>query len=427
MHPSRAALARLLLALAILCAPAAAGVLVVDVTGGGDFTSVAAAVAAAAEGDTLLVRPGPCTNCYDEGFAVNGKSLTIVFDSPLGPSAGYYFETIAVMNLQPGQLVVLRGLRVKQAFFESGVPGITLIDNAGAVWIEDCELRGGTGNGDAPFGCGVTADLPGGPAIRAADCAAVTVVGCELQGGTGKTAFSLWPIHAASKATDGGTALLAIDSSVAVYGSTLTGGVGGGGHLCSEIADGGPGADASGSKLLLSGCTVTGGVEGSGPPVGIPGGGLRGDAISSFELLDTSVAAAPGGTDFETAPGTVSSYPGDARLISLPSPLREGEAGTFTMQGAQGDFVAFFWSFDNVIKPMPARNGWFLLGGPFIAGPFLMGTITDPSGLWQLSIHGPTLPAALQAQTFLLQAYFKHTGGVTLGGATAFTLVDASF
>jgi pectin methylesterase-like acyl-CoA thioesterase len=56
-----------------LSAAALADVHVVDASGGGDFTTLQAAVNAAADGDTLLVRSGS----YD-GFLLTGKGLSIV-------------------------------------------------------------------------------------------------------------------------------------------------------------------------------------------------------------------------------------------------------------------------------------------------------------------------------------------------------------
>jgi hypothetical protein len=75
---------------------------------------------------------------------------------------------------------------------------------------------------------------------------------------------------------------------------------------------------------------------------------------------------------------------------------------------------------------MPARHGWFVLSPSFLAGPFLLGAITDPGGAWTLNVTGPNLPPASLAMTFLLQAYFAYPGGVTLGSGTAFTLLDSS-
>jgi hypothetical protein len=220
-----------------------------------------------------------------------------------------------------------------------------------------------------------------------------------------------------------------IQSSVAVYGSSLTAGQGGSGHACFEFADGGAGLEAAQSfqpsRVLLSDCTLMGGQFGAGPPAKAPGAGLKGAASASFELLDSSVTPWPGGVAFATAPGAVVTYPGAARRFTLPAPLREGEAGMLSIEGEPGDFVGCFVSLQGEFTPMPAKSGWFLLGGPFLAGPVLIGTITAPSGEWLVPFTAPRLPAAVEAQTILLQAYFQYTGGVTLSSGTAFTLIDS--
>ena len=64
--------------LALTCAPALAGVITVDDSGGADFTDLPQAVAAAAPGDTLLVHPGQYSS-----FTIDAKPLTV-----LGLAAG---------------------------------------------------------------------------------------------------------------------------------------------------------------------------------------------------------------------------------------------------------------------------------------------------------------------------------------------------
>ena len=412
------------LILPVLARPVSADVIVVDPAGGGDFITLSAAVTAAAEGDTVLISPSaPCTGCVG-GAVVDGKSLTIAFDAAAGSAAAYPLNGLQVNNLAAGQLVVLRGLHVDHTLYATF--------NDGTVWIEDCTATGKKGSGDAPGGCltpeGVGDGLPGIYAWFSFD---VIVIGCTLTGGPGADAFLNQQFPSLSKlATDGGSGLFAAAATVVVHGSTLTAGKGGSGQLCFELGDGGPGLDAvkagPSSHVFLSGCTLLGGEPGAGPAAGAPGPGLRGDATSTFEIMDSSVLAWPGGADFVTAPGAVIDYPETARRFSLPSPLREGDAATLSIAGEMGDFVGFFWSFNGLLTPKPGKSGWFLLGGPFIAGPSLIGAITDPGGEWLIPITTPLLPAAVEEQTFLLQAYFQHAGGATLGSGTAFTLLDAS-
>ena len=97
-----------LLGFLLFGASAQASVLVVDASGGGAFTSLQAAVDAAASGDLLLVKGGVYS-----GFTADGKALTIVEDSGhaasvLGQGAflGDGFPVLTVNNAARGPLLV---------------------------------------------------------------------------------------------------------------------------------------------------------------------------------------------------------------------------------------------------------------------------------------------------------------------------------
>src|SRR5690349_9408266 len=100
------------LALACLPAPAFAGVHIVDATGRGDQLTIAAAVAAASEGDLVLVRSGTYA-----GFVVDDKALVIALDvGALVTIEG----TIEIDNLAGGKSLVLEGLSVHGPVNASG-------------------------------------------------------------------------------------------------------------------------------------------------------------------------------------------------------------------------------------------------------------------------------------------------------------------
>jgi hypothetical protein len=75
---------------------------------------------------------------------------------------------------------------------------------------------------------------------------------------------------------------------------------------------------------------------------------------------------------------------------------------------------------------MPGKQGWFSLSLSFLAGPFVLGVVPGPDGVWSLPFNAPMLLPGLDAQTFLLQPIFQTTGGLRLGSPTSFTLLEAS-
>src|SRR6187549_2477204 len=131
---------RIAFALGCISTPALAGVHIVDATGRGDQLTIAAAVAAASDGDLVLVRSGTYA-----GFVVDDKALVIAIDvGALVTIEG----TIAVEHLSAGKTVVLADLVVHgPASAQGSGPALTLSNDAGRVRVEGCELDGGRGLG----------------------------------------------------------------------------------------------------------------------------------------------------------------------------------------------------------------------------------------------------------------------------------------
>ncbi len=404
-----------LIATLVFAAPLRADVIVVDGAGGGDFTTLAAAVAAASDGDTLLIRgPGP----YFGSVFNAGKALEFIGE----PGGVSFFGGIEIDNVPAGKRVVVRGLTMQAAFGPHA--GVWLHDNDGSVWIENCTAKGGKGIGQH-HGCVSGVSHPGGAGLLVENSDAVVVVRCELTGGNGDDWWYQPPLSTVNYRTDGGPGARIVASNVALFESTLTAGHGGlGAALCGPDAHGGDGLSVAGAMLLISACAAAGGLPGSGA-VATGGDGLVIDGASLVQRLGGTLSAGPGGTTIVNA-GVLEVLAGTARSFAISSPLREGQPGTLSMTGVQGDFVGFFWAFEAGLLPMPARSGWFLLNAPFLAGPFFVGTIAAGDGVWNLPISGPLLPAGLESQTLLLQAYFQSPGGTTLASGTAFTIVDAA-
>lgn len=390
-------------AVAVLSAPAMAGVIVVASNGSGDFTNLPDAVAAAAEGDTLLVKL-----VAHDPVVIAGKSLTIVGDHTSLIASKL---RLTVQDLGPGQRVVLRHLAIYP--FAPGASGLELHDNAGPVWIEDCDVVGGDGMSTAFTGCvGFTAR--GGPGLVAENSASVALIRCRVLGGLGTDVSESGGSH--FEPSSGGPGAVIAASNVAFYECTIEGGAKGEGEpLCVSPTASAAGLELDDALVLMSGCALVGG-----------GDGVRLGAGSELQTLDSTIAAGADGVPLVDDGGVLTGFTGAARSFELSSPLREGEAGTLAIQGVQGDLVGWFVSAGSGTLPMPARKGWFLLSPSPLLGPFVLGAIGDPGGAWNLPVAGPHLPASLEALTLHLQAYFVDGGGVTLGSGTVFTLVDAS-
>ena len=190
----------LALTLGLLAAPAAADVLTVGVPG--DHATIQAAVDAAANGDTILVRSthtaGPVT--------IDAKGLTLVADL----SDPNQFLSVPgpwiVDNVPAGRTVTLVDFRVTA----SSTP-VVVRYNAGAVRL----VRMKSLAGDAPY-FGTAPE-----ALYVTQSVDVTLTECVLVGGSG------WETCEVYNAGDGGLALHARNSSVQIFGSVLQGGAGG--------------------------------------------------------------------------------------------------------------------------------------------------------------------------------------------------------
>ena len=192
------------LCLALLLPSAAAGqVLVVDDGGGADFTAIQDAVAAAAEGGTVLVKAGS----YD-GVAIDGKALTVVAEAGQAVQLG---GAVTVTNLAAGQTVVLHGLAASSAPKKLEAR-LEITDCAGDVWVEDCAFSAAAGFELA------TSPISPEPVAVVRNSDRVSLTRCTLKGTDGLAGgFSV--VHA-------GGALLAVDSDVALYECDLQGGRG---------------------------------------------------------------------------------------------------------------------------------------------------------------------------------------------------------
>jgi hypothetical protein len=428
--------------IALVIAPARAGVIVVDAAGARGFTEIQPAIDAASDGDTILVKTGS----YG-GFTIDGKGLTVVGDAgPLPIVAG----AVVLQNIAQGKTLVLARIQVTGDRSISGPPAFDqtlLVDNcAGAVRCVECEFHGFDASESVPGGTSVVLSLSDDVAFG----------GCKLLGGDGFSGGSLCLNGSAGSA--GGSALRAIDASkLALYDCTLVGGAGGSGGAFNGFNGGG---GAGGLALqaadftFLSRTTVSGGRGGDASCwTQCPGSGGDAFALSDavgWQLNSFIFAGQFGGQTsppLTCPPDNGELYPDGTPFqfatwgvgFSLPSVAREGEDVliTFTSDTVDEsglispDPVFLNDSLSTTFEGAPSWRGVLLAPFPTpTPGPQRerrWGVVPPSTGDGVLSqvYRVPQLPPGVQAQTRFLQAYRKGPGGITLGGFRTLTVLDS--
>jgi len=423
---------RVLLALSLCALPASADVLVVDASGRGEFDSLVDALAAAADGDTLLLRPG---NYFEFGQTVqiNGRSLVVA-----GDGTGPVLLNATQVTLPAGKRVVLRNLTIEAAGFDPITTGLSVA--GGDVFVEDCSISGRDGHS-------AFANAFGGLAVSASNVRLV-FQGCTIEGGKGsdsEAAVFLGAQH-------GGNGIdLFIGATLAVYGGTVTGGQAGS-FIPSSFSPGPGGVGGSalradfGGSVLVAGSTLTGADGGNGDQ--IPGAFSAsayagGDALNLsggtvVTLLDSTLIPGAGGLDGAGQSGfagdeieidsfaTVIQQPGSYRANAFGAMAREGGTLQLDLAGDPGDLFALFLGPAPAV-PLPAvKLGLFHVGAPLL-GPYLQGPL-GPSGSLSLSVPAPSVGLGPDDALLLYQqAFVKPVSGPTLlSNPTTLVIVDGS-
>ncbi|HZL98905.1 MAG TPA: hypothetical protein VFD43_01520 [Planctomycetota bacterium] len=409
----------------LLAAPAAADVLVVDAAGGGEYTSLVEALAAAQDGDTLLLRPGDYTALFQE-FVITDRSLTLAADGTGDVQIG----GLRVVQNVAGMRVVLRGLRADT--FPQIAGGYGLHVQGGEVFAEDCSFKGRDG--------GVAATNSAAVGVRV-DSGHLVLARCTVEGGLGP---SNAPFHGFPAFAGAAGLYVSAAARASVYGGTLTGGAGGNDQLGGTLGvgeAGGPGLFATNGLLFLAGTTVSGGAGGSGDgppadPTDYAGGdAVHLDGVCDLAQLDVTLVPGAGGLFVGRGTGTagdaldgplstVTTHPGPYRSYALGDPTPEGEALQLDYSGLPGDLLAIFVTPAPATLPLPAKQGLWHLGAPLF-GPYVL---SAPSGTLSLSIPiagaglGPEGAVLLYEQVFVKPA----SGPALLSSSSTHLIVDGS-
>lgn len=426
--------------IALASTPALAGqVWVVDDNGGPgvDFTDVDPAVAAATDGDTLLIRPGSYSD-----LIIFDKSLSVIADT--GPT-----PTIAgasVRNVSAGKIVRLAGLKIQSPT----EVGLQIKNSAGHVWIEDCSVFGAAGFGDFispnPHSTGYSG-------VEVNSSSAVSMNNCSISAGAGSEYIPLVGING-----DGGDAIKIFGpSKVAISGSTIQGGQGGSVFDDDAAWSGSIGGDCislQGGELVLIGSTLASGGGGSG---GVDfdifggstcgSGGDAGDCIvgagpGSSAVLHTTgntlSLGSPGPPFFGTscssgAPGQEYKSLGSHDVmgieffsLSVSSPIREGQSATLTGLALPNAPLFLALSFSPTWSFLGSTTGLDLVD-PSALKILPLGN-ASANGTYARSLPTPSIVPTGQA----LNVYLQIVGvdpvlsRVSLGAAASLSLLDAS-
>ncbi|MGD2018574.1 MAG: hypothetical protein PVJ89_10690 [Planctomycetota bacterium] len=382
------------LLLALGAAPAMAGEIIVDATGGGDAVSLTDALAVAQDGDLLLVRPGT----YLEDVVIQGLSVTIVAQYP---DTVEVEGRLTVQGLSALQHVMLHGLRFEgrtDELLDAQRPALEGSAIQGSLTAARCDFVGAAASDDAlqPLG-GAGASLDGVERF--------TARACSFTGGAGVDEPTL-----TCNDGDGGDGLSLNDSRAALWGCSLRGGDGMGCDfdLGEGPGEGGSGARAGSSRLFLDGCDVAGGRGGDNRdflplPGGDGGDGVLAGPLSRLILVDSTVAGGQGGDSFAGASGqggapfsgagSVRSVPGAAEDHDTPILVRSQSVHPIEVRGEPGAEARL-----HLVPRAPfffdvARRGGVLPdAGPTARQGLLLGTI-PASGVLNASVGIPALPA----------------------------------
>ncbi len=379
----------------------------------GDHPTIAAAVLASADGDTVLVDDG----VYGS-FSASFRSISIVADT--GATVVVQGRS-TVHNLQPDDHVLVSGLTFEQSL---SLPALDVHDNEGGVRVEDCTILPAT-TGFAPVVVERSAN------VAFTDCVTAP-----------------WPAPGGTPTGDGPPAVRVDEAVLVLQGCSITGGRAGSTLTGLDGATGGPAVELRESTLHASGCVLVGGRGGPGGPCspgGVVGDGGRGGfavrqvGATVAESRNTFLAGGPGGDPGSggaggCAPaaagpdGAASNAPvvaagGLHRAFDVPVPVREGESVVVTLSGQPGDLAAVLWSLAPGSATAAGLSGRLLLDSPLrllIVGP------VPASGELEMPVVFPSFVGE-SARVFTQAIVQTASGTLALGEPATLVILDESF
>ncbi len=400
---------------------ARAGVIVVADDGSGQFPDLPAAIAAAADGDIVLVKSGRYT-----GFTINNKSLDIVAEQG---AAAILRSQVSIVQLNSTRSVTLTGLILRGPINTppNALPALKLMNNLGSVRIQGCEITGRGG----PL---CQTDSYGAAGVEVVSCQDVCFARCGITGGA---AGDFGPVGHGGYGGDG---LSAWNSRIAIYDCTIVAGLGASSASeCGGAPNGGfAGAGGNAVRFLwspnnfISRTFLLGGDCGASSVPSCPGAGIFLYGNSTVTTLQSPAAhgnPVPGGTsactpvDVLVSPGTTySPIAGDGRVLTSKRIVREGAILRIEFRGQPGDQVELEFGDRGGHVASNAWRGVNLVRGDSLM-PLLQAGVIDANGELSLTWTIPDLGPGVRGRRLFLQALFHDASGTTTYSAPATVVV----
>jgi hypothetical protein len=357
----------------------------------GPHTQIQAAIDAASDFDTILVKPHALASSSYNGFVIRGKSLAIVGDPLVNQPVNVRGE-MRIEATPPGGLVLLGSLQCRQAANLAG-NAFRSTENAGSIRVEKCTLAGDHGiphSFERASWVGLDSDTQ--------------FLSSTLTGGGGST-FCCAGSH-------GQTALYSLAPALRLFGCELYGGDGstetdeeggGGGH-------GGHGLRVDGGLAFAADCTLHGG-DGSygawdkddifdcqsGGPGGWGGDGLRIGTAQVFTLTSAMDGGSPGSGGVGCSGNGPSGQPG--------LPVRVDEGGAYqNFANGKARYLSG--------TPLARGQGNVALTAKGVQGDrvYVAIEVVDPPGTWPVAGTGPHPLGYSQKPTVVFLGTIPATG-----------------
>lgn len=390
-----------------------AGVTVIDPGNQPGGPILTAALAAANNGDVILLKAGDYSTANGTYPTIVNKGVTLAPYDPSGPPITLS-RLIASSNVDA--TLVVRGLNFDAPFDPNLGPfpsqGAIAVSGALRLVLEDCSVTGA----DAGI-CSTCGDPSVGamPALTVGPTSSlVTVIRCDLMGGDG------FDSPTAATAGAAGIYFTGFATIAQIYDTNTHGGDGGDGAPAVSFFSihGGPGIFAAVATIHVEGGTHRGGDEGANNAASTkPGSGIEFFAGTMTQRNANFVAGQVNGAGTPVQPIAAPSvvYPAVSRVLTIsPAPARSLEPLALEVTGQAGDLVVLYMSLATLRSGQPQLQGVAILG-PLAAPPLVLGVIPG-SGVLSLLPTLPQLPVGadsllLHTQTTALSAQ----GSLTIG------------